>query len=60
MSSERASRTQAKARFTRAKNKLDSGIDNGQLTTTIQNRYDALKLEWDNAQSKHDEYMTTL
>ena len=60
MSSERASRTQAKARFTRAKNKLDSAIDNGLLTTTVQNRYDALKVEWDNVQSKHDEYMTTV
>ena len=34
--------------------------DNGLLTTTVQNRYDALKVEWDNVQSKHDEYMTTV
>ena len=53
MSSERASRTQAKARFTRAKNKLDSAIDNGLLTTTIQNQYDALKVEWDNFKFSH-------
>ena len=53
-------RAQSKARFTRALSKLNVAIDSRLLTTTVRNRYEVLKQEWETVQLRHDEYVTLL
>ena len=54
-------RTESKRMFTRAGNALEAAINSTDcVVMTLQRRFDEFKLRWDDVQSKHDRYITTL